>query len=97
MMCFSNLLGFVASGVFYGLISSFLRVFLAPISVEMFKVPNFVENFIIFILIVLVSISIGMGKHVEEGQIMTMLKLITFILCVLNLVTIAFAFVQFSE
>eukprot|EP00347_Sterkiella_histriomuscorum_P019417 403341703 len=70
MMLLSNIMGFLTPGIFYGSLSSFLRfLFYSTDTQNPFLIPNFIENVVLLLLIVLVLASIAMGKHINETSI----------------------------
>jgi hypothetical protein len=91
-------MGFIATGIFYGAISSFLRfIFDSSNTPNPLKIPNFIENLVLIIFLTLVLISIGMGKHIDEKLCDKTLKIITAILCLINMFVVIFAINQFFD
>ncbi|CDW89133.1 chitin synthase 1 [Stylonychia lemnae] len=96
LMMISNFTGFIAPGLFYGSVSSFLRfMFTSSDQINPFMIPNFIENLIILIFIFLIITSFGMGKNIDEKYISILLKLTTIILGCIYIFVIIFAFKEF--
>lgn len=86
-LCLSQLLGFVSSGLFYGTASTFLAN-TTPRSVAI------VLQFILLTLyIILVLISITMGKQIRMKEVDWVLKKVTIIFCCINVVIVITAMI----
>ena len=97
-MMLSNLMGFIAPGLFYGAISSFVRfMFSSSDSMNPFKIANQIENLILLIFMTFLLISIGMGKHIDEKCIDKLIKGITLVLCLVNMFIFFYALFEFFE
>ena len=88
----------MATGLFYGAISSFLRfIFDSSETPNPLKVPNFIENVVLIVLLTLVLLSVGMGKHLDDKMTDRLLKFITALLCLINFFVVIFAISEFFD
>ncbi|CDW86208.1 UNKNOWN [Stylonychia lemnae] len=78
LMALQNLFGFIASGLFYGQVSSLLRyTFDSSNGLDPFRFSNMIENILLIMFQLVVIISFGMGKHINEKIIAIILKIIS--------------------
>ena len=85
----SQIMGFVSTGLFYGTISSFIRFFVQnkveDIKIDTpFQMASIFENLILLSYMVLVIISLGMGKGLDNPKVQWTLIGISVILCGFN-------------
>ena len=84
-------MGFIATGLFYGAISALLGfIFGTSNHLNPFEASSSIENIVLVMLLTLVLISVGMGKHIEERVSDFALKFITAVLCLINLLVVVF-------
>ena len=96
----SSVSSFISAGLFYGTISSLFRFFISNQSYDVnsvtqdnaFSMASWFENTIFLCYIILVLVSIGMGKGLNNNRIKLTLKMITAILCGFNFFVMIYGF-----
>ena len=85
-----QLLGFISSGLFYGSTITFIRYIL---KIQGYTIDESIIEMILFgIILVMVLVSVTMGKSIRNNKVNILLIIACVFLCVLNLLMIGYAY-----
>lgn len=89
-----QILGMVSAGLFYGAVSSFIRYYTIMSTdilradlkkkVDSYPIADIVENALLILFMVLTLVSISMGKSIRNEKVNIILKFVCIIFCVFN-------------